>query len=311
MPPPADGPDATAASSGTATPSSTAAASGTATLSGTASRLRARVAEAEAAIEALLTRWSARYAARAATEADAALVASFGDEARPAASSLHFATATETALDAAALAHHEALAMLTLLGRRLALLGLSPASAGQGVPALMDAWEGAGTPLPAALADALGAAFVEGFVRGHGERDRERWLEGLRAHQPFLTPEPGVCLWVAVGDLDAARLAERGEAFARDVHRKGARAAIVDLRALPAPSPRRLAAVADALEALAMLGVSCLLLAEPCWHDTAPPGGALRVVSTLAEALAAVPPRRRSRWSWWRRPARSPLPRTD
>ena len=276
-----------------------------ATRSGAASRLRERVAEAEAAIEDLLGHWARAYAARAATEGDAALVAALRDEARPAASSLHFALATETALDEATLAHHEALAMVTLLGRRLALLGLSPASAGQAVPALAEAWRGRAAPLPEALRDALGAAFVEGFVRGHGERAREQWLDALAAAQPVLTPAPGVRLWIAAGDLDAARLADRGEAFARDVYRSEAHTAIMDVRSLPPPSPRRAAAVVDTLEALAMLGVGRVLIASDPWGDAVPDAATSHVATTLADALERLP-RARGAWgSWWRRPPRT------
>ncbi|MEM1417817.1 MAG: hypothetical protein AAGH15_23160 [Myxococcota bacterium] len=234
--------------------------------SGEFRRLGGRLAEVEASLEALLGAWTEAFAARAATEPDAALAPSLRDEGRPAACSLHFALSTETALDTLALEHHEALAMLTLLGRRLAILGLSPASAGQGVPALLAACRTQAMSVPEGLADDLSAAFVEGFVRGHGERQRGEWMDALQRAQPFLTPAPGVRLWVAVGGLDAERLGERGQSFARTVHREDAAAALYDLRALPAPGPRRAGALVDALEATRMLGVARAVVADDSWR---------------------------------------------
>ena len=63
-------------------------------------------------------------------------------EARPAVHALLFGLGTDRAGDASSLEHHESLAMVTLLGRALALSGATPTPVLRVVPALLTSQDG-------------------------------------------------------------------------------------------------------------------------------------------------------------------------
>jgi hypothetical protein len=91
-------------------------------------------------------------------------------EARPALHALLFATATDQSENPESLEHHETLAMVTLLARRLALLGGTPTAALRLAPALLESVRAEGWAVPPRLDSALTTVAVEGFVRGREER---------------------------------------------------------------------------------------------------------------------------------------------
>jgi hypothetical protein len=100
----------------------------------------------------------------------AALAEELAVEARPTVSALLVATSHGRVDDTESLEHHETLALLTLLGRKLALLGGTPTAALRLAPTLLRAVRDAGWALPPSLDEPLTTLAVEGYVRGREER---------------------------------------------------------------------------------------------------------------------------------------------
>jgi hypothetical protein len=179
-------------------------------------------------------------------------------EARPAIHALLFGLGTDRAGDASSLEHHESLAMVTLLGRALALLGATPTPVLRIVPALLAAFRAEGAEPTSAFEDALQAVCLEGYVRGREEAIEKRVR---RTHEQSVAPftlVEGVVVLRLVGDLSADAIVTIIEELGRAMFRQDARACIVDLNPLAAPTPRRARAVLTAEELARTLGVRCI-----------------------------------------------------
>lgn len=208
-------------------------------------------------------------------------------EARPAIHALLFGLGTDRASDASSLEHHESLAMVTLLGRALALLGATPTPVLRVVPALLAAFRAEGAEPTASFEDALQAVCLEGYVRGREEAIEKRVR---RSHEQSVAPftlVDGVVVLRLVGDLSADAIVATIEELGRALFRQDARACIVDLNPLAAPTPRRARAILTAEEVARTLGIRCVYvgldarwLAELGDVDVAE----LTTVATFAEA---------------------------
>src|SRR5690606_24181028 len=116
--------------------------------------------------------------------------------------------------------HHETLAMATLLGRKLALVGATPTAAQRLVPALLGALRAEGWAGPPAIDDALGVLLVEGFVRGREESLVGAAARDVAARIPVVPIAPGVLGVFPVGHYDAAPVTEVMEALSRRLFRE-------------------------------------------------------------------------------------------
>lgn len=189
--------------------------------------------------------------------------------------------------------HHEALALTTLLGRRVHLLQVSPPAASAVPPALLEALKLVRVHLPSNEAELLRALYFEGYTRAMAEAEGEARQRALIAAQAMLTPMPGVGLLVLKGPLEPESLAAVGDEFGRMLFRSEAEAAVVDISGLGAPT-RAHAAEAFALDATSrMLGVPTIFVgADARWQAMGKEAGvlldALTFAKSLDEALSAV-----------------------
>lgn len=204
--------------------------------------------------DVILDRFETLLGRRLSFAEDRALLPELAAEARPAVFSLHFALSVEVESDEGSIQHHEALAMIHLLGRRTAVLGLSPFSAAQIVDALADAFAAVFRAIPDRLRGLLAATLFEGFVRGREEAvsDRAR----ARAGEALVTLSlvPGCFAWVLAGDLDAEAIEVRGNELARRLFASEARALVIDVSKLLAPDRALAAAIAEVVASVRMVG---------------------------------------------------------
>ncbi|MEZ4253359.1 MAG: hypothetical protein R3B99_34560 [Polyangiales bacterium] len=121
--------------------------------------------------------------------------------------------------------------MIHLLGRRAAVLGISPFSAAQVVDALSAAFAERLRALPSRLHALLAATLIEGFVRGREEVVHDAARAKAAASQPTFCVAPGCHVWIVCGDLAPEALEARGN---------GSRAALRERSARRAPRRRRL-----------------------------------------------------------------------
>ncbi len=215
----------------------------------------------------------------------------------------------------AGLERHETAALLVLLGRRTALMGLEPLHLARLGEAL--APRGARTPeasgSAAPLPHAQWALLLEGYVQGRDEALRGAMEQALATSQPMARWAPGCLLWCLCGPLPAESVERCGEHFARLAHRQDTVAAVLDLQGAPPPTEGRGQALAHTLELLRTTGCEPLLSRPSgAWHEALGRqvgGPAPRAFASLqdamvhAEALAGL---KRLPWPPWRRPGRRP-----
>lgn len=190
-------------------------------------------------------------------------------EARPAVHAVLFAVGSDRAGDTNSLEHHESLAMLTLLGRKVALLGGTPSAALCVVPALCDAFESCEVRVPAGVNAALNSVLMEGFVRGREEAVDERHRRSLAKATGALRVCEGVLLLRFVGRLDPDAIVAVGEDFARRLFSTEAVSCVVDVSSLEGTTSRHARAVFAIDEAARMLGVRCIFSGfDERWAET-------------------------------------------
>jgi hypothetical protein len=213
----------------------------------------------ERVTESILARFEAALVGRLPFADDRARVPELGREARPAVASLHFALSVEVEGDEASIEHHEGLAMIHLLGRRAAVLGISPFSAAQIVDALGVAFSEELRAFPARLRELLSATLIEGFVRGREEVVADRARATAAGSLPSFRFAPGCYALVLAGDLDAEAIEARGNAFAREVFAAEARAAVLEVSKLVGPDRSHAAALAETVASARVVGVMVLV----------------------------------------------------
>mgnify|MGYP001826357825 FL=1 len=184
----------------------------------------------------------------------------------------------------------ECLTVLSLLGRRLALLDLTPTAAAQvvelAVRAVDDVPELA---LDGFVQRALAASF-EGFVMGREERIAQASAkQGAKPIRP-LRIDDGAFALITSGTHTPQVLSDSVDALGRAMLDAGVETALVDLTQLGEPNAERAVAVFSADEVARMLGGTCLFSGvDSRWQAAAAqariPLHELRVVQTFAEAL--------------------------
>lgn len=185
----------------------------------------------------------------------------------------------------------ECLTVLTLLGRRLALLDLTPTAALEVVDIALRAVEAEGDPPTAAFDGRARTAVVEGFVRGREERVSEDAEQ--RAAQPVrpLRVDSSTFALIVTGTHEAEVLTEHVDTLGRAMLDADADLAIIDLSQLGEPNRERARAVFAAEEITRMLGAHCIFSGvDPRWRAAAEDARIRlddhHVVGTFADALA-------------------------
>jgi hypothetical protein len=187
----------------------------------------------------------------------------------------------------------EALTVLTLFGRRLALLDLTPTSAAAVVDAALTATKGEGDPPTPAFDRYARVAAFEGFVRGREERvQTDADQRAGRFVRPLRVDADTVALIVS-GVHDAEALSEFVDALGRAVLDADASVAIVDLSQLGEPDRDRARALFAADEVVRMLGGRCVFSGvRNDWEVAAAEGNVdlslLHVTARLSDALEAA-----------------------
>lgn len=195
--------------------------------------------------------------------------------------------------DLESFAFRECFTILTLLGRRLALLDLTPTSTLQIVTLALRATQDQDTSPATSFEQCAVAAAFEGFVLGREERVLQ--LAQARSAK-MLTPvklADGVYALLPSGVHDPEVLSECVDALGRLMLDAAAEIVIVDFSQLGEPSRDRAAAMFAADEVARMLGAVCYFSgAHEGWRSAAIEAHvsleALNVVPTLADALAAA-----------------------
>jgi anti-anti-sigma regulatory factor len=196
-----------------------------------------------------------RIAASAALPLRADLADELSAEARPAVHALLFATASHTADDPESLEHHETLAMVTLLARRLALLGGTPTAALRLTDTLLESVRAEGWEVPTRLDPALTTVAVEGFVRGREERASTEAARDAVSRIPIVRLAEG-CLGVFPrGHYESERLEAAMEELGRRLFREEIRVCLVDLAGVSGLSASAARALLSIDESARTLGV--------------------------------------------------------
>ena len=187
----------------------------------------------------------------------------------------------------------ECFTVLTLLGRRLALLDLTPSAAVQIVRLALRSVEELNESSAEGLSQPAIAAAVEGFVLGREERVAR--TSETRAAKPLkpLRIDDGIFALIVSGAHEPSALSECVDALGRAMLNADVTTAIVDLTQLGEPNGERAAAVFAADEITRMLGGVCFFTGidarwEAAAADARIPLEAMHTAPNLAEALAAA-----------------------
>lgn len=154
--------------------------------------------------------------------------------------------------------YRECFTVLTLLGRRLALLDLTPSGALHVVQLALHAIDASDGSARGAFEQRAFGAVVEGFVLGREERVEQ--TAHARAAAPIapLRVADGVLALIISGVHEPAVLSECVDELGRAMLDEDAAVAIVDLAQLGEPTPERAAAIFSADEVTRMLGAVCV-----------------------------------------------------
>ncbi len=216
------------------------------------------------AIEALVDAFQTRWADAVNLSSDRALASDLASEARPAIHALHFALAMDNTDDEGSLDHHEGLAMVSLLGRRAALLGASPAALRRLVPALIAIFP----DTPEAYAAHLKDAAFEGYVRGNEEALRAEAAINATKSLVLFEAVPSVWVFILAGEHDPDALQARAEDVGRELFAREASACVIEMSGLEVPTRSRAAAVLDVYESARLVGAYAVVTsASPGWRS--------------------------------------------
>jgi hypothetical protein len=184
----------------------------------------------------------------------------------------------------------EVFTVLTLLGRRLALLDLTPTAAVSIVELVLRSVRGATDPPTDAFDQQARTAVVEGFVRGREEHvETQVQARAARAVRPLRIDDETFAL-VLSGVHAADAISEYVDALGRAMLDADVSIGIVDVTQLSDPNRERARAVFAAEEVTRLLGGSCVFSGvDPRWRAAAADAHIdlelLRVVPTFAKAL--------------------------
>jgi hypothetical protein len=187
----------------------------------------------------------------------------------------------------------ECFTVLTLLGRRLALLDLTPTAAVQIVELALSAVDPGGELSTGGFNQRARTAAVEGFVMGREEHVAR--IAEARASQPVrpLRVRDDTFALVMSGVHEPSALTEAVDALGRAMLDADASIGIIDLTQLGEPNRERARAIFAAEEVTRMLGAACIFSGvDPRWQAAAADArihlDELSVVSTFAKALATA-----------------------
>jgi hypothetical protein len=230
----------------------------------------AHYSEAQKAIaDRILCGFRERYVRGAPFAEDRALADELVLEARPTVEALVFATA-HAAEDPNQPEHHEALAMVTLLGRRAGALGATPTAAYGLVPAIAAGFYDADQPLAKELVEPLAAVCLEGYVAGREDAIYAGFVGEDIESAAIVSVVPRGLALILTGDKEAEVLSEIVERFGRALLKADATACIVDLSRLDGPAPDRAAEVFSAHATARMIGARTIFAgASEAWIDAA------------------------------------------
>jgi hypothetical protein len=187
----------------------------------------------------------------------------------------------------------ECFAVLTLLGRRLALLDLTPTATIQIVLLALGSVAGPDESPTDGFARPVVAATVEGFVLGREERVAQTAeAHAAKSLKPLRIDDAAFAL-IASGVLAPAALSDYVDALGRAMLNADVEVAVVDLTQLGEPNRERAAAVFAADEIARMLGGVCIFTGvDSRWkaaaEDARVPLGTLQIAPDLAGAIAAA-----------------------
>jgi hypothetical protein len=211
----------------------------------------------------MVERFRARYARGAPFREDRLLAKELGWEARPVLEALRAALRD---VDPTSIAHHEGLALLTLLGRRAGRLGATPTAALGIVPALFTAL---GRQPTERELTALQALSLEGYVAGREERLVEEAARAAMEATPIVEVAPRCIAAFFAGLHEPEALGEIVERLGSLALRTDAAAVVVDVSRLLDPTPERAAEVLGADAAARMLGATCVFAGIGPWLEAA------------------------------------------
>jgi len=187
----------------------------------------------------------------------------------------------------------ECLTVLSLLGRRLALLDLTPTAALRVVRLALNSVEEGEQPPSEGFEQRAVSAALEGFVLGREERVAQiAETIASKALTPLRIDEAAFALIIS-GTHEPAALSQCVDALGRAMLHADVEVAIVDLTQLAEPSRERATAVFAADEITRMLGGVCWFTGvDARWRaaavDARIPLDAMHVVPNLARALELV-----------------------
>ena len=187
----------------------------------------------------------------------------------------------------------ECFTVLTLLGRRLALLDLTAASVLQVADLALRSIDPPGASPAEGFHQRATMATVEGFVLGREERvARDAEARALATIRPLRIGTSTFAVLIA-GVRDPRALSEVVESLGRSMLDATASWAIVDLTHRGEPSRERARAIFSAEEVTRMLGARCIFSGvDPRWRRAAAEGrihlDELYVVPTFAAALTTA-----------------------
>ncbi len=250
--------------------------------------------QSEEELSEMLSRFASGMRRSSPFEGDRELLDPLGVEVQPVLEAVLASLAADPTFSLGAAEHGETFALVTLLGRRAATLGISPTGASNLTGALLGAIRQGGVLVPQEADASLSALAFEGYVAGRGDvAAAEARARVARAVAPVEVVSRLLLLPLA-GDLDEEVLTEAIEEFGRALFKVDAVAAVVDLRRLEGPTASRALEVFAADRAARLLGARCWFVAPERWLEVVDEArverSMLSVATTLEEALTEALP---------------------
>jgi hypothetical protein len=187
----------------------------------------------------------------------------------------------------------ECFTVLTLVGRRLALLDLTPSTAIQVTRLALQSVDVSNEPDVARFSQHAVAAAIEGFVLGREERISQVAMQRAASCLRPLRIDGSIFALVISGAHEPAVLSDSVDALGRAMLEADVELAIVDLTQLAEPNRDRATAVFAADEIAKMLGGRCVFTGvDQRWQaaaaDARIPLDSMEIAPNLAEALKAA-----------------------
>lgn len=187
----------------------------------------------------------------------------------------------------------ECFTVLTLVGRRLALLDLTPTTAIQVTRLALQSLDPSNEPGVEGFSQHAIAAAMEGFVLGREERVSQMAMERAASCLKPLRIDGSIFALMISGAHEPAVLSDCVDALGRAMLEADVELAIVDLTQLAEPNRDRATAVFAADEIAKMLGGQCVFTGvDQRWRaaatDARIPLDSMQIAPKLVEALEAA-----------------------